>query len=118
MKTIAAEVVDRGEKQDARGRRIARAEERAALVEAYEKSGLTQRAFAEREGVKYCTFTAWLGRHRRSPQAKPEGAFAQVDLGLGGRLGGAIEVVMPDGVLVRGHDGGQIAILVAKLRGC
>ncbi len=115
MKTVATEVVDRGEKQDARGRRIAQVNEREALVKAYETSGLTQRAFAEREGVKYCTFTAWLGRHR---QGKRKGAFAQLDLGPASRLAAGIEVVMPDGVLVRGHDGEQIAALVAKLRGC
>jgi len=52
MKTLQTEVVDTGEKRDTRGRRIATAEEKAALIAAYESSGLTQQAFAKREGVK------------------------------------------------------------------
>ena len=38
MKTLATEVVDTGEKRDTRGRRIVRAEERSALISAYEKA--------------------------------------------------------------------------------
>jgi hypothetical protein len=39
MKTLQTEVVDTGEKRDTRGRRIATAEEKAALIAAYEGSG-------------------------------------------------------------------------------
>ena len=55
MKTLTAELVETGEKRDARGQRVMRAEVREALLAAYASSGMTQRAFAEREGVKYCT---------------------------------------------------------------
>jgi hypothetical protein len=43
-------LVNTGEKRDSRGRRIAAADHRAALIAAYEASGLTQREFADREG--------------------------------------------------------------------
>ena len=116
MKTIAAELIDAGEKRDKRGRRIARAEERAALLAAYATSGLTQRAFAEREGVKYCTFTAWLAKQRQG-EPRPKVAFARVDLN-GGRGPSPLEVVLPDGVVVRGSNVEQILALVAQLRRC
>lgn len=113
-----AEVVDNGQKRDKRGRRIERAEHRAALIAAYEKSGLTQRSFAEREGVKFFTFAAWLAKHRRA--AKP--AFAEVALRPGsiGLMGSSpgLEVVLRDGVVIRGSDLDEVAGLVERLRRC
>jgi transposase-like protein len=114
MKALTAEVVQSGERRDKRGRRIAAAEERAALIAAYEKSGLTQRAFAEREGVKFCTFTAWLTRHRRG---NAKASFAEVSVGAG-RAAGVIEIALPDGVVVRGGDIEQLVALIGRLRRC
>ena len=64
METISAEVVDTGSKRDAQGRKLAVKRERSALVAAYERSGLTQKAFAQKEGVNFSTFAGWLKRHR------------------------------------------------------
>jgi len=61
-----------------------RAEVREALLAAYASSGMTQRAFAEREGVKYGTLTKWLLLQRRKPAAAMPPAFAEVRLN-GGR---------------------------------
>ena len=116
MKTITAEVVDTGKKRDKRGRQIVQAEERVALLAAYATSGMTQRAFAEREGVKYCTFTAWLARQRKR-EPEPKVAFARVDLNHG-RVAGGLEVMLPDGVVVRGSNVEQILALVVQLRRC
>ena len=66
MATITTELVDTGAKRDGRGRRLVTAIERAALLLAYRRSGLTQRAFAQREGIKYCTFTSWVQGRRQS----------------------------------------------------
>ena len=117
MKALTAEVVDTGAKRDTRGRRIARAEEREALIAAYEQSGLTQRAFAEREGVKFCTFTAWLGRKRRRVPRAAKARFAEVSVPMG-LVGGVIEVVLPDGLVVRGNEPERVAAIVAALRRC
>lgn len=114
MKALTTEVVDRGEKHYVRGRRIAAAEERVALLAAYGRSGLTQREFARREGVKFCTFVSWLAcRHR--VQGKP--AFAEVRVAGGGGTG-MIEVALPDGLVVRGSDTEQLVVVVGRLRRC
>ena len=112
MKTIAAEVVDNGERKDVRGRRLIKAQEREALVAAYEQSGLTQRAFAQREGIKFCTFTTWLARKRA--EMKP--VFAEVKVPK--TRSGLLEVVLTDGVTIRGSDPEQVAVMVSKLRRC
>mgnify|MGYP001547292819 CR=1 FL=1 len=69
METVTTELVDGGEKRDARGRKIANAARRAEVLAAYATSGLTQKAFARQEGVNYHTLVAWLGREPRSAPA-------------------------------------------------
>ena len=115
MGAITTEVVETGARRDTRGRRIATAEEKTALIAAYAQSGLTQRAFAQREGVKYCTFAAWLGRHRR---ARGRARFAEIDLGRVAGASTALEITLPDGLIVRGSDVEQLALLIGRLRPC
>jgi transposase-like protein len=55
--SIPTEQVETGAKHDGRGRRIATAEEKEAMVAQYRQSGLTPKAFAQREGLKFSTFT-------------------------------------------------------------
>jgi len=65
MSTITAEVVDTGEKRDARGRRVTPAERRVQMVQAYHASGMTMAGFARRERLKYATFAKEAGRGQR-----------------------------------------------------
>ena len=51
MSTITAEVVDTGEKRDARGRRVTLGDRRRQLVQAYRGGGLTMADFGWREGI-------------------------------------------------------------------
>ena len=51
--------METGEKRDRLGRRRTPAERRAELLAAYRQSGLTQTAFARREGIRYSTFCTW-----------------------------------------------------------
>lgn len=110
METIATELVETGARKDARGRRLVARAEATAAIAAYEQSGLTQREFARREGIRYFTFAGWLRRYRSL--AKP--AFAQV------RVTGPkseLVVTLPNGVTVRGHDAAAMAELIKRL-GC
>lgn len=118
MKSIAAvEPLEIG-KQDERGRRIADDAEKEKLLVAFAASGMTQRAFARREGINYFTFATWLRKKRLAamvPVAKP----AFVEVGLPAPRAAApsrLEVVLPDGVIIRGTQGAQVAELVRALR--
>src|ERR1700678_4126689 len=99
MEAIAAELVDTGAKRDGRGRRLAVRREREAGIAAYERSGMTQRAFAEREGIKCHTFTGWLKRYRPGGL---KAAFARVKVAT--RAPALLEVALPNGVVVRGSE--------------
>lgn len=118
MKSIAAvEPLEIG-KQDEQGRRIADQAEREKLLAAFAASGMTQRAFARREGINYFTFATWLRKKRLAamvPVAKP--AFLEVGVpASAGAAPSRLEVVLPDGVIVRGTQGAEVAALVRALR--
>ena len=117
MEMIAAELVETGAKKDARGRRLAVRAEANAAIAAYERSGLTQREFAQREGIKFFTFAGWLKRYRK-PVEKPAFAEVRVAQPMPKAAGGSkLTVQLPSGVVVRGTDAAQMAELIRRL-GC
>ena len=48
MRSITTEIVDTGSKRDSRGRRVVDGKRRAELLAEYDRSGLTQKAFAQK----------------------------------------------------------------------
>jgi transposase-like protein len=127
-----AEVVETGEKHDVLGRRRTPPERRAELLAAYRSSGLTQAAFAQREGLTYSTFCTWAQAEReagRLPRAqagrrgrRPVPAtsalvrFAEVKVGLPVTPPGGLEVRLSDGTVLRGSNAAELAALVRALR--
>lgn len=76
------------------------------LTERWQRSGLTQRAFCAREGIKLSTFAYWRGKTlQRQEEALPPGAspFTEVRLDSQAVPGPdhCIEIRYPDGTLVR-----------------
>ena len=125
------ELVETGEKRDGLGRRHTPAERRAELLTAYRASGLTQSAFARREGIRYSTFCTWAQAERRRgglPPAQPGGKrrrrsgpgaavrFAEVRLPAVAAPILGLEVRLPDGALLRGGSTVELAALVQALR--
>jgi transposase-like protein len=118
MRSISTEVVDGGSKRDSRRRRVTDQPRRTELLAAYDRSGLTQKAFAQREGVNVHTFVSWLQQHRRAlatTATPPPVQFAE--LPWSGARSAGLEVVLPDGVTVRGAIAAEVAALVRLLRG-
>ena len=107
--------MDEARKRDTRGRKIATAERRAELLAGFDTSGLTQRAFARREGVNFHTFVAWLQRRRAAGAAAPALRFHEVCLAPGASHA-ALEVALPGGMVVRGGSVAAVAELVRALR--
>ncbi len=127
MKMITADLVVDETKRDSKGRRITPKARREELLAAYEQSGLTQAAFARREGVKYQTFATWVSEGRRHATAVGLSKsvvpvrFAEVNLPppkpseLSANAG-ALSVTLPDGLVVRGAEAAAVAALVKALR--
>jgi transposase-like protein len=117
MDTTEVEVCRDAAKRDVRGRRVLESGERERLLAAYAESGLTQKAFARREGVNYHTFVAWLGRERQGAPACGQKAvsFREVVVG-GGAPHAPLEARLSDGTVVRAEEAGALAALIRLLR--
>lgn len=129
--TASTELVETEEKRDTLGRRHTPAERRAELLAAYRQSGLTQSAFARREGIRYSTFCTWAqaereaghlpvapaGRKGRRPTAPGSVRFAEVQLPpMVAPVASGLEVRLPDGTLLRGGSAADLATLVRALK--
>ena len=114
MTLLTTELVDTGEKRAKNGRRMIPAEAREALIAEYETSGLTQRAFALREGLSFCTFTTWLARQRK---AQRKSKFTEVSVAQP-KESGVLEIVLPNGVVLRGKEVEPLAALMERLGRC
>ena len=98
-------------------------ERRATLVREYKASGLTQAAFARREGLRYSTFAHWVLQSMKAEVAKRPIEFAQLRLPVVPAPMPSItaeparlEVRLPDGTLLRGDNANDLAVLVRALR--
>lgn len=107
--------------RDRRGRRRLSAERWAELLRELDESGLSQRAFAEREGISYPTLISRLQRRRREqvgPVAgpRPQIRFAEVSAGQLAAAAEPLEVRLPCGLVVRGTEVTSLSALVRALR--
>ena len=50
---------------DHRGRLLVRAEQRAAILKAFDESALSAMAFCRQHGLSYSTFATWVQKRRR-----------------------------------------------------
>ncbi|MDD2764066.1 MAG: hypothetical protein PHE83_08865 [Opitutaceae bacterium] len=130
---VTTELIETGEKRDALGRRRTPRERRTELLAAYRASGLTQVAFARREGLRYSTFCTWAQAERRAGKlsvapagrsrrrrgvAVPAVRFVEACLPGPGKLPVCgLEVRLPDGTVMRSGSAVELAALVQALRG-
>jgi len=120
-------------KSDDRGRVRAPAERREALLDEFERSGLSGVKFAALAGVKYPTFALWVQkrRKRREQQAaevpsvevpapgapRPIRLFeAFAELGSGGGSDAGLLIELPGGARMRIESGVQLRLGAELLR--
>ena len=94
-------------------RRRKTAEQRHQLLARYHRSQLTQRDFAVRHGLGLSTLSKWL--RRESKQSLPPVQFQEVRL-HNPIPGWAVEVVSPQGWIVRLHNSSEVPTLPLLLR--
>jgi transposase-like protein len=114
--TGTTELMDTGERRDTLGRVVMPKERRLELVSAWQTSGLTQAAFAKREGVRYSTFAHWVQQATKQAPAARKAPVKFAEVALPAALAPALEVRLPDGTLLRGGNAADLAKLVRALR--
>jgi transposase-like protein len=115
MASITTELVETGAKRDERGRKITTPVERVALIAQCRDSGLTQKAFARQEGIKFSTFTSWVQGRRFAGKRGRKVRFAEVPM-MAPPAMVDLAVQLPDGVVVRGCTVSEVAALVRALQ--
>jgi transposase-like protein len=126
--SVGTELINDEHKRDTRGRHIAEPRRRAEIIAGFANSGLTQKAYARQAGVNYHTLVAWLGRSRResvaaAPPCQPATPstprFAQLSwpppLAPASASAARLEVVLPDGIALRGDDPAALLVLLHAL---
>lgn len=104
-------------KTDSRGRVRTPIEQRDALLDAFEQSGMSGAAFAKLHGIKYPTFAYWRQQRTRRSQAEHPNStpmFEEVDLGSGVESG--LKIELPGGAVLRVERAAQFPGAVALLK--
>jgi transposase-like protein len=98
----------------------ASAAERLQMVEQFRRSGLTRAAFSRQYGIPLATLSWWLARTKRDSNLPAPVVFSEVMLPLAPAATSstwAMEVVRPDGLIIRCREAFCAKDLMRLLRG-
>ncbi len=106
-------------KVDARGRVQVTAERREALLDEFDRSGMSGAGFAKHYGIKYTTFAYWIQARRRKPSKRAgESQFLMVAVDETNRVNG-LTVELSHGVTLKittPEEARLAAVLIESLR--
>jgi transposase-like protein len=111
-------------KADRRRRLRYTTEQKTALVEAYQSSGLSGTRFAELHGVNYQTLASWLQKRKRTAGSSPKSTSAFGLLSLvsaelhdgPATVARPLAIILPGGVRFEVSDPSQAPIAAAMIR--
>jgi hypothetical protein len=102
---------------DSRGRVRVTKEQRRLLLSEFERSGMSVRLFAQRAGLKYSTFAAWIQRYRRKSRPAPKSSVRLLEAVVAPEVrAAALQVQLPNGARMELHELGQVALAAALMR--
>lgn len=121
MKKIAieTEVLTEESRRDRKGRMLLSEDRWEELLSGYAHSELTQRDYCQEHGVNVHTFVARLAKRRREGLVGRQGTGGFLEAKLPAAILGAcaVEVALPNGLLVRGSDPAVVVELVRSFMG-
>jgi len=86
--------------------------QREALLARFDAAGVSAKAFARSEGVKYPTFLYWLNARERG--RRPHN-FVEIERAPADRPESGIEIFAPGGIVLRAFDASTAAALAREL---
>lgn len=107
-------------RSDRRGRMLVSPEQREALLDEFERSGMSGMAFCKLHGLVYPTFASWRKKRRERPEPGSP-AFAEVLVGKdavssrGSERGARLRVSLPSGAMIEVSERDQLPLLVELL---
>jgi len=101
-------------------------ERREAILDDFESSGMSGKAYARMHGIKYSTFAYWIQVRRRKrgdyerkqsgKQARQELALAEVVMASQPTNNSGLRVELPGGAVLVVKDAGQAAVAAELIR--
>ena len=85
----------------------------AAHIEKWRSSGLSAKAFCEQEGLVYHQFGYWRQKFSSTDGSPNESKFVPVTLATPSHPNSILEVLLPNGVIIRGIDAGNIPLVTS-----
>ena len=105
-------------KTDTKGRVLTPTQDRDALLDAFEQSGMSGAAFARLHGIRYSTFAYWHFARRQRRKATPptQGRFQEVSIQPDSASGPALTIELPGGGRFQLERADQLPMARALLR--
>ena len=102
---------------DTKGRVRASKEQRRVILAKFEQSGMSAAQFAQRTGLKYSTFAAWVQRYRRTkrPEPKPAVRLLEAMVAPSAPTAGLL-MHLANGARLEISDASQIPLVAALVR--
>jgi hypothetical protein len=106
-------------RSDRRGRMLISAPQREALLDEFDRSGLSAMAFCRMHGLVYPTFAAWVQKRRRLSSTAP--AFAEVivepcEEARTAVVASPLRITLPSGAILEMTHREQLSLAVELLR--
>ena len=99
---------------DTKGRVRTSKEQRRAIVAEFECSGVSATQFAQRSGVKYSTFAAWVQRYRRIKRPGLKSRMRLLEAVVApASLNPALQVHLPGGARLEIREASQVPLVAA-----
>jgi transposase-like protein len=101
---------------DTKGRVRTSKEQRRLILAEFERSGVSAAQFAQRTGLKYSTFAAWVQRYRRPKRAGLKSPVHLLEAVVApAPLGSPLQVQLPGGARVEVREASQVPLVAALI---
>lgn len=102
---------------DTQGRVRTTKEQRRIILAQFEHSGMSATQFAQRTGLKYSTFAAWVQRYHRTKRPERKSPVRLLEAVVAPTsLVSALQVQLPSGARLEIREAGQVPLVAALLR--
>ncbi|WP_111608781.1 IS66 family insertion sequence element accessory protein TnpA [Marinomonas arctica] len=85
----------------------------AAHIDKWQSSGLSAKAFCEQEGLVYHQFSYWRQKFSSADDSRNKSKLVPVALATPSQQTSDLEILLPNGVVIRGIDAGNIPLVTS-----
>ena len=103
-------------KTDDVGRLRLSAEHKAALLDAFERSGMSGIQLAKQHGLKYSTFLTWVRKRKELADPTASTPFVEVEFSQNITSNTPLSIALPNGAKIEVHSNSQVSLAAELLK--